>query len=67
MNCGNKFISLVRTLICHGYTYVFLFFSIALINAKVAVLTSFKNGLNKIFLVIGVSIKPGQIEIASMP
>ena len=28
---------------------------------------SFKNGLNKIFLVIGVSTKPGQIEITSMP
>ena len=67
MNCGNKFISLVRTLICHGYTYVSLFLSIALINAKAAELTSFKNGLNEIFFVIGVSIKPGQIEIASMP
>ena len=66
MNCGNKFISLVRTLICHGYI-CFLFLSIALINAKAAELTSFKNGLNKIFFVIGVSIKPGQIEIASMP
>ena len=53
MNCGNKFISLVRTLICHGYTYVSLFLSIALINAKAAELTSFKNGLNKISAFIG--------------
>ena len=67
MNCGNKFISFVSTFICHGYTYVFLFFSIALINAKAAVLTSFKKGLNKIFSVIGVSIKPGQIEIVLIP
>ena len=42
-------------------------FSIALINAKAAVLTSFKKGLNKIFFVIGVSIKPGQIEIVLIP